>query len=173
MLKDIILDARDSAVQKPWEKSMTWAISSQPGCVIAILEIGQGGHKYDWKSNTWSEKLCQVGQQSRLFSTVGVGGDEDTWLTCSVRHNHSFVDKHTYVLVDFQTLPNKLNLNIRILGDSGKSLLDTLHLLWDSTQNAFLLSVEHVKATLYSNLTKSNKDSAHGLEIEHLVTTEY
>ena len=71
-----------------------------------------------------------------------------------MRHNHSFVDKHTYVLVDLQTLPNELNLNIGILGDSGKSLLDTLHLLRDGTQNAFLLSVELVKTTLHSNLTK-------------------
>ena len=164
---------RDSAVQNPWEKSITWAISLQSGCVIAILETGQGGHEYDRKSNAWSEKLCQVGQQSQPSSVVGVGGNEDTWLTCSVRHNHSFVDKHTYVLIGLQTLPNELNLNIGILDDGGKSLLYTLHLLQESTQNVFLLSVELIKTTQHSNLTKTNKDLAHGLEIECLVTTEY
>ena len=90
-----------------------------------------------------------------------------------MRHNHSFVDKHTYVLIGLQTLPNELNLNIGILDDGGKSLLYTLHLLQESTQNVFLLSVELIKTTQHSNLTKTNKDLAHGLEIEYLVTTEY
>lgn len=79
----------------------------------------------------------------------------------------------TDVLVDLQALPNKLNLGIGILGKSSQSLLDTLHLLRDSTQNTFLQPVELVKASPGPHLTEANKNATHGLEIKRLVATEY
>ena len=93
-------------------------MSSRSGLVIAILGAGQCGRLYGKKMNARSEKLCQVWWQSRPSSIVGVSGDEDTWLTCLGGHNNSFADERTDVLVDPQTLPNKLNLDIRIFGES-------------------------------------------------------
>ena len=52
-------------------------------------------------------------------------------------------------------------------------MLDALHLLRDRTQDAFLHVVELVKSSPRSDLTKTNKNAAHCLEVERLVAIEH
>lgn len=53
-----------------------------------------------------------------------------------------------------------------------ESLLYGLDLLGDSRQHPLLQSVELIEASPGTNLTKTNKDTAHGLEVKGLVTVE-
>jgi hypothetical protein len=46
-------------------------------------------------------------------------------------------------------------------------------LRWKKEQDTFLKSVELIKATPGTALAESDKDAAHGLEIESLVATEH
>ena len=78
----------------------------------------------------------------------------------------------TNVLVDLQALPNELDLSIRVLHQRRQTLLYALHLLTNSTQNPLLQSIELVKASPSADLTQSDEDTTHGLEVERLVATE-
>ena len=53
-----------------------------------------------------------------------------------------------------------------------ESLLYGLDLLGDSRQHPLFQSVELVKAAPGPNLTETNKDTPHGLEVKRLITVE-
>lgn len=78
----------------------------------------------------------------------------------------------THILVDLDTFANKLDFGVWVLHERSKTLLDTLHLLRDSTENTLLESVEFIEASPRADLTQSDEDTAHGLEIESFVTAE-
>jgi hypothetical protein len=59
-----------------------------------------------------------------------------------------------------------------VLCHLNQTLLDRLHLLRDSTKNPLLQSIELVKASPCTDLTKADEDTAHSLEIEGFVATE-
>lgn len=79
----------------------------------------------------------------------------------------------TNVLVDLQILPDQLNLGVGVLHQRCETLLNALHLLRYGTEDTLLKSIELVEATPCSDLTQTNENTAHGLEVECLVTTEY
>lgn len=78
----------------------------------------------------------------------------------------------TDVLIDFQALTHQLNFSVGVFDKIGKTLLDSLYLLRDGTQNAFLQTIELVEAPPSSDLAKTNKDTTHSLEVECLITTK-
>ena len=78
----------------------------------------------------------------------------------------------THVLVDLDVLSNELNFGIRILDQGSQTLLNTLYLLRDGTKNSFFETVELIETSPGSDLTETDKDTAHGLEVERLVTAE-
>lgn len=78
----------------------------------------------------------------------------------------------TNILVDLEVLANNFDLGVGVLDQRDKTLLDGLHLLRHGTEDALLESIKLVKATPRPDLTQSHKDSAHGLEVEGLVTAE-
>ena len=80
---------------------------------------------------------------------------------------------HTDVLVDLQMLAHQLDLDIGVLGQLHQSLLNSLYLLRNCTENSFLQPIKLVETSPCSNLTQANKDAAHGLEVEGLVATKY
>ena len=51
-------------------------------------------------------------------------------------------------------------------------LLDGLDLLGDGREHPLFKTVELVKATPGSDLTQTDKDTTHGLEVKRLVTVE-
>jgi hypothetical protein len=81
--------------------------------------------------------------------------------------------KLTNIFVDLQILPHELNFCIRIFHQARQSLLDGLHLLTDSTKNAFFQTIELVEASPCSDLAQTNEDTTHSLEIKCLVTTKH
>ena len=80
--------------------------------------------------------------------------------------------RRTHILVDLHILSHKLDLRIGVLDKRCKTLLDGLDLLRNSTENTLLESIELIKASPRSNLTKTNENTTHGLEIESFVTAE-
>ena len=54
-----------------------------------------------------------------------------------------------------------------------QGLLDGLDLLGHGRQHTFLQTIELIKASPCSHLAQTNKDAAHGLEIECLITVEH
>lgn len=80
--------------------------------------------------------------------------------------------KRTDVLVDLQVLSHQLNLRIRVLHQRSQTLLNALHLLTNGTQNPLLQPIELVETSPRSDLTKTDENTTHSLEIERLVTTE-
>ena len=107
------------------------------------------------QSDLRSEKLRQIGRQLRPTSVVRIGRDEDTDIG-----------------VDLQALAHQLDLDVRVLRHLNQTLLDRLHLLGDGTENSLLQSIELIKASPCTDLTKANEDTTHGLEIEGFVATE-
>jgi len=83
------------------------------------------------------------------------------------------IGMHTDVWVDLQVLSDQLDLSVRVLNSCSQPLLDGLNLLRHGTKNAFLQTIELVKASPRADLTQTKENTAHGLEIECLVTTEY
>ena len=102
-----------------------------------------------------SEQLGQVRRELRTTRVVGVSRDEDT-----------------HVLVQLDVLPHQLDLGVRVLDESRKTLLDALDLLRDGTEDTFLETVELVEAAPRADLAKTDEDTSHGLEVECLVATE-
>lgn len=78
----------------------------------------------------------------------------------------------TNVLIDLETFTNKLNFNVRVLRQRNETLLNALYLLRHSTENTLLESVEFVKTSPCTDLTKTDEDATHGLEVEGFVATE-
>jgi len=78
----------------------------------------------------------------------------------------------TNVRVNLQALPNKLDLGIRILDQCRKALLNALNLLRNSAKNSLLETIELIETSPSSDLTQSDKDTAHSLEIERFITAE-
>lgn len=78
----------------------------------------------------------------------------------------------THVFIELHVLAYELNLGVRVLDQPSKTLLDTLHLLRDGTEDTFLETIELVEASPSSDLTETNEDTSHGLEIKSLVATE-
>ena len=101
-----------------------------------------------------SEQLLQIVGQVGTSCVSGVHGDEDT-----------------RVLVHFQSSPHKLNLGFLFLAVFQPNL-DILDLLGNGRKNTFLQTVKFIKATPSTNLTDTEEDSAHGLEIECVVTAK-
>ena len=50
--------------------------------------------------------------------------------------------------------------------------MDALYLLRDSTDDTLLETVELVEASPCANMTKTDEDTTHGLEVKCLVTAE-
>lgn len=80
--------------------------------------------------------------------------------------------EHTHVSVDLDVLPNEFNFSVRVLDERCKTLLDSLNLLRHSTKNTLFETIELVETTPGTDLTKTDEDTTHGLEVERLVTTE-
>jgi hypothetical protein len=78
----------------------------------------------------------------------------------------------TNILVNFQILPDQLDLRVGILCQRSKSLLNRLNLLRNSTQNSLFQPIEFVETTPSANLAQANEYTAHGLEIECFVATK-
>ena len=78
----------------------------------------------------------------------------------------------THVLVELHVLPNKFDLGVRVLYQGRKTLLDTLDFLRDVRQYSLLETIELVETAPSTDLTKTNEDTSHCLEIERLVTAE-
>ena len=81
--------------------------------------------------------------------------------------------ERTCVLVHLQLSTNHLNLRIRILDILLESDLDILDLLRNGGQNPLLQTIELVETTPSTNLTDTQKDPTHRLEIECVVTAEH
>ena len=79
---------------------------------------------------------------------------------------------HTHLVVDLDVLPNQLDLRVRVLDECGKTLLDGLDLLRDGTEDTLFETIELVETAPSTDLTKTNEDTSHCLEIERLVTAE-
>ena len=78
----------------------------------------------------------------------------------------------THLVVDLHVLANQLDLRVWILHERGKSLLDRLNLLRDGTEDALFQTIELIEASPCTDLTESDEDTTHGLEVERLVTAE-
>ena len=80
--------------------------------------------------------------------------------------------RRTHILVDLHILSHKLDLRIGVLDKRCKTLLDGLDLLRNSTKDTLFESIKLIKASPRSNLTKTNENTTHGLEIKGFVTAE-
>jgi hypothetical protein len=80
--------------------------------------------------------------------------------------------KLTDVLVDFQILPYELNFRVGVLDERGETLLYALDLLRNGAENTLFQTIELVETAPRSDLTQSDENTSHGLEIERLVATE-
>ena len=80
--------------------------------------------------------------------------------------------KRTHLAVDLDALANKFDLGVRVLSEGRETLLDTLDLLCDSRQDTLLETVELIETAPGSDLTQTNENTTHGLEVESLVTAE-
>lgn len=79
---------------------------------------------------------------------------------------------HTDILINLEVLAYQLNLHVGILDQRSQALLDGLDLLRDRTENTFLEPIELIETAPCADLTKTNEDTTHGLEVEGFVATE-
>ena len=121
-----------------------------------------------------TEELLQVVRQIRTTSITGVHSNEDS----HVRINRDlFANK-----LNQNRLAGGLLLFLDLPGNSCgllllqlmlfKRFLDGLNLLRDSGQHALLETIELVETSPSADLTQSDKDASHGLEIERLVAVK-
>lgn len=80
--------------------------------------------------------------------------------------------EHTHVPVDLDVLPNEFNFSVRVLDERCETLLDSLNLLRYGTKNTLFETIELVETTPRADLTETNEDTTHSLEVERLVATE-
>lgn len=102
-----------------------------------------------------TEQLGQVRRELRTTGVVWIGRDEDT-----------------HVLIELDVLADELDLRVRVLSERSETLLDTLDLLGDGTENAFLKTIELVETSPRAHLTETDEDTTHGLQVKCLVATE-
>ena len=79
---------------------------------------------------------------------------------------------HTHLIIDLDILPDQLDFRVRVLDECGETLLDGLDLLRDGTEDTLLETIELVEASPRADLTETDEDTTHCLEVERLVTAE-
>ncbi|KAI6748665.1 hypothetical protein HG530_015438 [Fusarium avenaceum] len=137
------------------------------------------------------EGNCVLGELLGLVETLGVKHNLGDKLLVRLRHGHAAEkllqvvgqvgtagiarvhgNKDTSVFVDVKLTTYQLNLRLVILDTLLKTQLDILDLLRNSGQDSLLQTVELVETAPSANLADTEEDTAHGLEIEGVVTAE-
>lgn len=79
---------------------------------------------------------------------------------------------HTHLAIDLDVFAYKLDFMVGVLHECSQTLLYTLHLLRDGTKDTFFETVELVETSPCANLTETDEDTAHCLEVKRLVATK-
>jgi hypothetical protein len=79
----------------------------------------------------------------------------------------------TGVAVNLQASSYHINLTIRVFNILLQSNLNVLHLLGHGGQNTLLQSVKLVETTPSTDLTNTQENTTHRLEIKSIITTEH
>ena len=78
----------------------------------------------------------------------------------------------TNILINFQMFAHQLNFSIRIFNQLSETLLNALNLLGHSTKDTLLQSIELVETSPRADLTQTDENPTHRLEVKGFVATE-